>query len=959
MKIVYIYLALLLTFLTGLPLTAQQTPTLVREYLFNDNLNENIKNKNAIAKSTIAFVEDRFGNPTGALSFTGNDKKYVETPKFIDHDIKNGYAITFWVYIDKPISPCNLNTPEPSCIQEMFFAKQSVSQSHEIRHLGMRRNGDRLSVFRKPKSNTLTSFELWFWDPVKFTSKGWYFVALSYEKNAMEVSIGSPEGKLSSRRNYFAPNEVPESAIWGIGAISGNTVDRIDDFKVYSGPLSIEDVQKNHENEQGFSTRKNYVIKALHSGKVLTVDGFGINPIVQKSYNEALIDNQFWSLIEDKPTSANNNTFYLQSLPGFYLSKLGTGTETTTANPNERRLFKIVSDRKNNKQYYIIKDVKTSLVLTVDKNSTNDGAKITLEEYKDTDNQRFTFEERIKIAPEIPVFTDGNYYFGVYNKFHTGITITSSDLKTNNNPNFIDPKEKNQWNLKYTGNGNYRISINGQYLTATNPSNPDFPFGEIKLNNNPVNAEWKLKYGSSTKNIGLTNSYYLYNTTTGYMIGAGSGLSSLQMKTPKSDSSQIEANTSFYFLPVENINTAPSDPDAIHRGVYIKSFSSNTENKRMVVSKNRMNASYEKIDVTDNRSKWLLNRELKNNGVYEYTIAGMGYLNSQFFLSHKKNDISSTGFKTQKTFYTIIKIGTLINPQNEKVDTYLIRDNATNQFLSLPLKDNNIKFTPNNDLKSYEHGFYFEEVQESLQYCRTVTITEFSPGSCMYNAETHMDPTLIINAPSNESHFLYNGEWDNYTTSDPKSWALLEASVNCDLSNSFTIKTNDFLDSTVLGVQTFEKNSNGCKRAVKDVDHCNVHIPRFDFNLKMGSVNILELGETRYRYQVTNCSETIPPAQSITKKAVEEPKNIAVIDTEKVILSPNPTDNIVNISWGGFNGFHSVYISSLQGKVMKKIKLSIKNQEGIQVDVQDIPKGMYLVKIYGSAKTVTKKLIIK
>jgi hypothetical protein len=79
------------------------------------------------------------------------------------------------------------------------------------------------------------------------------------------------------------------------------------------------------------------------------------------------------------------------------------------------------------------------------------------------------------------------------------------------------------------------------------------------------------------------------------------------------------------------------------------------------------------------------------------------------------------------------------------------------------------------------------------------------------------------------------------------------------------------------------------------------------------------------------------------------------LETEELLMYPNPTSNFVNIESASFK-INSVYIYNVLGKLVYTEET---NTNTITINTHKYPKGMYLVQINREDKILSKKLIIE
>lgn len=224
--------------------------TLTRFYPLNDgSAKEKIHRKDGTVNGTVQLFPDRFGNQTGAIGFSSN--AYISTPGFFtDATYVNGFSISFWIYVDEEYTKKTGTLPweATDTLHRAFYALQDGQPL-----LGFCRRRDRAILDRyviNIKSGNPINFGIWYWDPLNFTSrKGWYHIFLSYKKNMMTTYMFYPTGQLEYALHYLQLQNLEAVTEWGLGSKIDNSVKYLDDFKVYTGPLSLEEVKKLHNLE--------------------------------------------------------------------------------------------------------------------------------------------------------------------------------------------------------------------------------------------------------------------------------------------------------------------------------------------------------------------------------------------------------------------------------------------------------------------------------------------------------------------------------------------------------------------------------------------------------------------------------------------------------------------------------------------------------------------------------------
>jgi len=101
-------------------------------------------------------------------------------------------------------------------------------------------------------------------------------------------------------------------------------------------------------------------------------------------------------------------------------------------------------------------------------------------------------------------------------------------------------------------------------------------------------------------------------------------------------------------------------------------------------------------------------------------------------------------------------------------------------------------------------------------------------------------------------------------------------------------------------------------------------------------------------------SYTSDTCNNLASKTTIAVKEEPVSDTDETVIYPNPSDGNFNIEFGNSNIPYSIEIISFSGqKVFEK-----QNAVSSEVSVQNLPSGIYIIKIIKGEKTSFKKIII-
>lgn len=222
----------------------------IRYYpLDNNSAKELVNRKDGSIVGTTLSITDRFGQQSGALQFSKGS--YVKTPNFFEGSTyKNGFTISFWIYIDKDYDQHKGLTPwlPNDSIYRSFYA------THEDQPiLGFYQRRDRAVVDRyviNIGTGNASNYGIWYWDPLNFTMrKGWYQIFLSYKTNMLTLHMFYPNGQYEYALHYLGIQNLEQATEWGLGSRINNSVKVLDDFKIYDQAISQENIKKIHAQE--------------------------------------------------------------------------------------------------------------------------------------------------------------------------------------------------------------------------------------------------------------------------------------------------------------------------------------------------------------------------------------------------------------------------------------------------------------------------------------------------------------------------------------------------------------------------------------------------------------------------------------------------------------------------------------------------------------------------------------
>lgn len=129
----------------------------------------------------------------------------------------------------------------------------------------------------------------------------------------------------------------------------------------------------------------------------------------------------------------------------------------------------------------------------------------------------------------------------------------------------------------------------------------------------------------------------------------------------------------------------------------------------------------------------------------------------------------------------------------------------------------------------------------------------------------------------------------------------------------------------------------------------------------------------RFYCPFANCSVPTPPAGKVAPEDVEDPKNIVTKETrepsseedtplleKEIFIYPNPTKGMASIKFNSNSGVSlsdNIYVYNSAGILVRTIPCQSKNEK--ELDLTNLPSGMYLIHIHLSNGTSVTKQIIK
>lgn len=232
---------------------AAQVPSsgMVAYYPFNSNANDESGNNNhGQIYGAIAPAADRFGNPCGAFRFIGTGC-YISVPN--SATLKSptfGLTIAAWVRPER-------NSTSSNDLNLILLSKPGIEAAADVKPqycFQIKR------VFGDSYSTVALSSDFTFEDrtynthPMDFNT--WYFIAVTYDENFVQVY---QDGKLicqAPKNKPFAPNdfalEIGRDIVAGKKYLNGS----LDDLRIYNRGLSVSEVNELYKDESGKLTKE-------------------------------------------------------------------------------------------------------------------------------------------------------------------------------------------------------------------------------------------------------------------------------------------------------------------------------------------------------------------------------------------------------------------------------------------------------------------------------------------------------------------------------------------------------------------------------------------------------------------------------------------------------------------------------------------------------------------------------
>ncbi len=250
----------------------------IRFYSLDDDLSSGTfaDSRNGFS-GTINGSAEELIDPDGRAGITSFSSSYISVPSFFyedqsglaQYDATQGFSVSFWTYIDDELKSME-DSPYPfdpdNDAGDKIFTIESSATLEEAFSVEIIR--DRL-VINYYSSTLLATWPVWFIDPVSFTNPvenvdynetdmtGWFFVVLSFSPEFTTAYMYKPEvdpnsgEQFNARFNYFGVDtqkfDGTTSLDYYLGSPDYESVDNLDDFRVYNWPLTEEEALALHE----------------------------------------------------------------------------------------------------------------------------------------------------------------------------------------------------------------------------------------------------------------------------------------------------------------------------------------------------------------------------------------------------------------------------------------------------------------------------------------------------------------------------------------------------------------------------------------------------------------------------------------------------------------------------------------------------------------------------------------
>lgn len=202
---------------------------------------------------------------------------------------------------------------------------------------------------------------------------------------------------------------------------------------------------------------------------------------------------------------------------------------------------------------------------------------------------------------------------------------------------------------------------------------------------------------------------------------------------------------------------------------------------------------------------------------------------------------------------------------------------------------------------------------------------------------THYTGTIAVSSTSSSDSVV-----SAYSSVNAKKDLLSIVLVNRDVSNSQFVniapKNVTFFNQTVTYYQLSNLPSNetfisASQNALKQYE-TTVNTNSIDLNLPKLSVTVVQI-----------------PLKSST--------DIRPIKQAQFQLYPNPTHGEVTVETSGFYGSTKIVICDLTGKIMKTVEIKGDSEVKTSVDISELGKGVYVVKVSDHNHRYSRELVVK
>ncbi|MFD2937830.1 T9SS type A sorting domain-containing protein [Spirosoma flavum] len=225
----------------------------------NQLFNEVISNYNAVSASGVTSTDGIYRQPNTAAAFSQGISQLLFRDDLKTYLNPNGagYSITCWVYTQPYTEGLQGRTPQSTDDRkQIFFA----ANSDKTNLFGLKVIKDNLMVDRyTDQVYPVKNWEFWLWRPNLFSAQGgWHMLLISVQNSFMKYKVYKPgdTGNTGSCCNcelsYVSGQDLSSAVYFGLGnnILTTTAVQKIDEFKVYSGSMNFSQMDSLYTKEK-------------------------------------------------------------------------------------------------------------------------------------------------------------------------------------------------------------------------------------------------------------------------------------------------------------------------------------------------------------------------------------------------------------------------------------------------------------------------------------------------------------------------------------------------------------------------------------------------------------------------------------------------------------------------------------------------------------------------------------